>query len=150
MLRDIYNRWYLKPILKAFGAIPIARGHSTEALATVNQLLKDGGVVCLFPEGALTRDGKTGKFHSGYERTVEGVENGFIVPFYLDGLWGSTFTHAEGEPGKSIWSRRDLTVAFGETLPLSTRAEALKRKVLELCPKALEGYNRSTICLAAE
>lgn len=150
MLRDIYNRWYLKPILKAFGAIPIARGHSAEALATVNKLLKDGEVVCLFPEGALTLDGKIGKFHSGYERTVEGIEKGVIVPFYLDGLWGSAFTHAKSGSGKSLWRRRDLTVAFGETLPLSTKAEALKQKVSALSPKALGDYNKSTICLAAE
>src|SRR5690606_7168796 len=73
MQREIYNRWYLKPLLNRLGMIPISSGNSKEALSRINTLLRNGEVVCLFPEGAISRNGHLGKFHSGYERTIEGV-----------------------------------------------------------------------------
>ncbi len=90
MLRAIYQRWYLKWFMDFFGVVPISAGQSAEALAEINELLRAGEVVCLFPEGAISRNGQLGEFKRGYERAVEDVE-GVIVPFYLRGLWG-TFT----------------------------------------------------------
>ncbi|WP_419600524.1 1-acyl-sn-glycerol-3-phosphate acyltransferase, partial [Thiolapillus sp.] len=37
MDRGIYQRWYLKGFLKFFGVIPIAAGHSREALEQIAQ-----------------------------------------------------------------------------------------------------------------
>lgn len=56
MHREIYQRWYLKWFLDLFGVIPIAGGHSKQALEQINQLLRDGEVVCLFPEGSISRN----------------------------------------------------------------------------------------------
>src|SRR5690606_9188180 len=67
MLRSIYEQWYLKPFLKFFGVIPISSGQSKEALQKINDFLKAGEVVCLFPEGAISRTGSLGLFHAGYE-----------------------------------------------------------------------------------
>lgn len=143
MLRRIYDTWYLKPLLKAFGVVPIAAGQSEEALRTINGLLKAGECVCLFPEGAISRNGHLGKFHTGYERTLEGVEGGVIVPFYLHGLWGSSLSRAdEGlRVARAPDFRRDLIVAFGEPLPLQTGAKALKQKVIELSLRAWQAYS---------
>ncbi|MFV0276251.1 MAG: MFS transporter, partial [Parahaliea sp.] len=94
MLKRIYDTWYLKPLFRVFGVVPIAAGQSEEALKTINALLRAGECVCLFPEGAISRNGHLGKFHTGYERTLEGVEQGAIVPFYLHGLWGSSLSRA--------------------------------------------------------
>ena len=74
MHRGIYQRWYLKGFLDLVGVIPIASGHSKEALIRVNELLREGEVVCLFPEGTISRNGQLGEFKKGYEKTVEGVE----------------------------------------------------------------------------
>ncbi|KEA61744.1 putative 2-acylglycerophosphoethanolamine acyltransferase [Marinobacterium lacunae] len=143
MARNYYDTWYLKPFLKAFGAIPISSGSSREALASVNESLKKGEVVCLFPEGGISRTGQLGEFKSGYERTVEGVEKGAIVPFYLRGLWGSRLSRSHSEKlreNTSGGSKRNVIVAFGEPLPLDTKADQLKQKVSELSITAWEGY----------
>ncbi|MBR9885713.1 MAG: acyl-[ACP]--phospholipid O-acyltransferase, partial [Oceanospirillales bacterium] len=143
MARNYYDTWYLKPFLKAFGAIPISSGSSREALASVNESLKKGEVVCLFPEGGISRTGQLGEFKSGYERTVEGVEEGAIVPFYLRGLWGSRLSRSHSEKlreNTSGGSKRNVIVAFGEPLPLDTKADQLKQKVSELSITAWEGY----------
>lgn len=145
MLRRIYETWYLKPIFKLFGVVPIASGQSKDSLSTINTLLKAGEVVCLFPEGAISRNGQLGKFHSGYERTIEGVEDGVIVPFYLRGLWGSTFSRAsEGlRDSRAPSLRRDLIVAFGKPLPIDTTADMLKQKVFDLSISAWESYTKA-------
>ncbi len=144
MLKRIYETWYLKPFLKMFRVVPIASGQSKESLATINELLKAGEAVCLFPEGAISRNGQLGKFHSGYERTVEGVEGGVIVPFYLRGLWGSRFSHADEHlrDSRSPSLKRDLIVAFGKPLPIDTQADQLKQKVFELSITAWEAYTK--------
>jgi acyl-[acyl-carrier-protein]-phospholipid O-acyltransferase / long-chain-fatty-acid--[acyl-carrier-protein] ligase len=142
MQRQIFELWFLKPIFKAFGAVPIASGQSADSLRTVNALLKNGEVVCLFPEGAISRNGHLGKFHRGYERTVEGVENGVIIPFYLRGLWGSAWSRAnEGlRNARASALRRDIVVAFGEPRAIDTPAEVLKQHVFELSISAWENY----------
>ncbi len=131
--REIYNLWFLKPFLKAFGAIPIASGNSKSALNTINQLLLKGEVVCLFPEGAISRTGQLGEFRQGYERTIEGVQ-GSIVPFYLHGLWGSRLSRASSKlnENRSRGLKRNILVTFGEPMPITTKAHQLKQKVAEL------------------
>ena len=145
MQRGIYQTWYLKPFMKAFGVIPISSGRSVDSLRAVNERLRSGEVVCIFPEGAISRNGHLGKFHTGYERTVEAVEGGVIVPFYLRGLWGSALSRAsEGlRKARSAALRRDIIIAFGEPLPIDTSADYLKQKVFELSISAWEAYSNS-------
>ena len=142
MLKRIYDTWYLKPFFRAFGVVPIAAGQSQQSLQTINTLLHAGECVCLFPEGAISRNGQLGKFHTGYERTLEGVKDGVIVPFYLHGLWGSSLSRAdEGlRQARAPDLKRDLIVAFGPALPLDTTAKQLKQKVFELSITAWQTY----------
>jgi len=145
MLRSIYETWYLRPFFKLFGVVPISSGHSRDSLQTINELLRKGEMVCLFPEGAISRNGQLGKFYSGYERAVEGVESGVIIPFYLRGLWGSKFSRAdEGlRDSRAPSLRRDIIVAFGKPLPLETKVENLKQKVFDLSIGAWESYTKT-------
>ena len=134
MLRSIYERWYLKPFFKFFGAVPISAGNSKTSLETVNACLKNGEVVCLFPEGAISRNGHLGQFRTGYERAVEGVD-GVIVPFYLRGFWGSWLSRSRSgklHSNTASGLRRDIIVAFGRPLSIDTKADDLKQKVFEL------------------
>lgn len=149
MQREIFNLWYLRPFLHRLGMIPISSGNSKEALARINELLKKGEVVCLFPEGAISRNGHLGKFHSGYERTIDGADNAVIVPFYLRGLWGSSFSRAAGKLraetsllGRTLSRRRDIIVAFGKPLPATTKTTELKQKVFELSVSAWEKHTQ--------
>jgi acyl-[acyl-carrier-protein]-phospholipid O-acyltransferase/long-chain-fatty-acid--[acyl-carrier-protein] ligase len=129
--------------LDLFGVIPIASGHSKEALASINKLLKAGEVVCLFPEGSISRSGQLGEFKKGYERCVDGAE-GVILPFYLRGLWGSRFSRSSEklQQERQNRMRSDIIVAFGSPLPLQTPAHQLKQKVHELSIDAWEQHTQ--------
>ncbi|RZA00044.1 MAG: MFS transporter, partial [Moraxellaceae bacterium] len=145
MLRSIYEQWYLKPIFKFFGVIPISSGQSKESLQKINELLKAGEIVCLFPEGAISRTGSLGLFHTGYERVVEGVD-GVIIPFYLHGLWGSRLSRAGSEKLRKNTSRgirREVIVTFGAALPMNIKADELKQKIFELSFDAWEHQTQS-------
>ena len=136
MLASIYEKWYLKWFLKAVGCIPIAQGASSQqSLEQVAELLKHGKVVCLFPEGAISRTGHLGSFRHGYERACELVKDDVVIlPFYLRGLWGSQFSRSSEwlKKTRSKGLKRDLIVAFGQPLPKDTSADVLKRRIFDL------------------
>ena len=144
MHRAIYQRWYLRWFLDFFGVIPIAAGQSKEALQEINELLRAGEVVCLFPEGAISRNGQLGEFKHGYERTVEGVD-GIILPFYLRGLWGSRFSRSSDKlrEMRDNRLRRDVIVAFGKPLPVDTPAHELKRRIFDLSIEAWDHHTQT-------
>ncbi len=144
MERSIYERWYLKWFLSRYKVIPIASGHSREALAQVRELISAGEVVCLFPEGAISHTGQIGEFKRGFERACEGAD-GVIVPFYLRGLWGSRFSRSTDKM-KSIRRsvlKRDVIVAYGKPMPIDSDAVAVKKKVTELSIHAWERHTQT-------
>ncbi len=130
--RVFYDKWYLRPFLKFFGAIPISSRGSKDAFKAVIEKLEQGKIVCIFPEGALTRNGHLGKFQRGYERITREIDVP-IIPFYIRGLWGSRFSHAHAKLKHNVSIReRDIGVSFGKALPSSTKASELKRVIFEL------------------
>lgn len=133
MIRNIYERWYLKWFLDIFDVIPISGGASKSALAKVEQYLNNGEVVCLFPEGAISRTGHLGEFQRGYEKAAQEAK-AVILPFYLHGLWGSWFSRSSEKLKtlRSTGNKMDIIVAFGKVLPADTKAEELKKQVFEL------------------
>lgn len=143
MHRSIYERWFLKWFLDIYRVIPISGGMSRNALNKVTELLNEGKVVCLFPEGSISHTGQLAEFKKGFERACEDA-NGVIVPFYLRGLWGSRFSRSSSRM-KSLRAdglQRDVIVAFGKQLPISSNAETVKKKVLELSIHAWEKHTR--------
>ncbi len=144
MHKRIYEVWYLTWFFKLFGCIPIERGASSQAsLDAVAELLNAGKVVCLFPEGALSRTGHLGEFRRGYERAAAQCdENVLIQPFYLRGLWGSQFSYSSEKLKRYShdgW-KRDVIVAFGRPEAISTKADQIKRKIFDLSVSSWQHY----------
>jgi 1-acyl-sn-glycerol-3-phosphate acyltransferase len=92
-------------------AIPIAP-HKEDpatyesAFAQAVQVLREGGVLGIFPEGALTRDGRMAEFKGGIMKIIEqaraeGVDAP-VVPVALVNLWGSFFSRIELRGGKPV------------------------------------------------
>jgi acyl-[acyl-carrier-protein]-phospholipid O-acyltransferase / long-chain-fatty-acid--[acyl-carrier-protein] ligase len=134
MERGIYERWYLRRFLDFFGVVPISGGASREAIEAVTRLLDEGEVVCLFPEGTISRNGQLSEFKHGFERSARAAGTGVILPFYLRGLWGSRFSFAREKlrANRREGRVRDVIVAFGQPLPRDATAEQVKQAVLEL------------------
>jgi 1-acyl-sn-glycerol-3-phosphate acyltransferase len=80
-------------------AIPIAPQREDpaayeRAFATARQVLDDGDLLCIFPEGAITRDGSLGEFKGGVMKILQ-THPVPVVPLALTNLWGSFFSRVE-------------------------------------------------------
>ncbi len=139
MTRRIYDQWYLRWFLRWFQVIPISGVSSREAMEEVRRRLENGEVVAIFPEGRISYNGQLGEFKRGFELIMKGLKNP-IVPFYLHGLWGSTFSRAESRYRlvSKTGTRRDIGVVFGEPLPPDATAHQVKQAVKALSMKAWE------------
>ncbi len=96
--------------------------------------LAEGELVCIFPEGGISRDGKLAPFRHGIEHIVERSPVA-VVPVALVGLWGSFFSRKGGRamsrPFRRFWSR--VTVRVGEAMPPeAVTAQAVAERVAEL------------------
>ncbi|RDE18293.1 MFS transporter [Motiliproteus coralliicola] len=153
MLKAIYDKWYLNWFFKMVGCLPVQQGAgSRDALVKVSEALDNGEVVCIFPEGTISRTGHLAEFRKGFERACAQTENDMqIVPFYMRGLWGSQFSRSSERlkrlSGKGI--RRDLVIAFGEPLAKDTGADIVKRRVFDLSVSSWEAH-ASTLPTLAE
>jgi 1-acyl-sn-glycerol-3-phosphate acyltransferase len=83
-------------LFKQGKTIPIAPEHQDKALMEraferIAQELRDGEIVCIFPEGKLTKTGELNTFRGGIERIVRETPVP-VVPMALKGLWGSMFS----------------------------------------------------------
>jgi 1-acyl-sn-glycerol-3-phosphate acyltransferase len=100
----MYHYFFKMPGIHIFAeaakAIPIAPAKEDAALKeksfdAISAALKEGHVVCIFPEGGITSDGQLMPFRPGVERILARDP----VPVYLmglNGLWGSFFSRVGG------------------------------------------------------
>ena len=105
-----------------------------QAFREAGRELDGGEIVCVFPEGQLTRTGTIAAFQRGLERIVKGRTTP-IIPIYLDRLLGSVFAPV---------SRRRLperipypvTVSIGRPMPPDASLFELRQAISELGQEA--------------
>ena len=105
-----------------------------QAYDRIAEELDEGELVCIFPEGRITSDGKLSPFRQGIERIIERTPAP-VVPIALIGLWGSFFSRKDGKamtrPFRRFWS--PITVNVGMPVPPEeVTAEAVAQRVAEL------------------
>lgn len=143
MDRTIYEKWYLKFFLDFFKVIPVSSRRVKEAAETVKEYLNAGEVVCIFPEGAISRNGQLGEFKQGFELMAREA-NAVIVPFYLRGMWGDKFSRSSSKFKEAKKSKkRDIILAFSESIDISSTASEVKQKVFELSFSSWERHTEN-------
>jgi acyl-[acyl-carrier-protein]-phospholipid O-acyltransferase / long-chain-fatty-acid--[acyl-carrier-protein] ligase len=132
-----FERPAARQLLKLLGAIPISASGGPRvllrAMREAGRYLDAGEVVCIFPEGQITRTGALLPFRRGFERIIKG-RNAVLVPVHLDRLWGSIFSFSSG---RFVLKRPEripypVTVAFGAPLPPGTPIPKVRAAVQEL------------------
>ncbi len=138
MARDMFAklRW-LRPIFKVGGVIPISMNDSprelVRSLRDARAALDEGYMVVIFAEGGLTRTGNLRAFRRGFEHILKGSHYP-IVPVHIGGAWGSLFSFYHGQLVRrwGMLGRYPVTIQFGDHLPSTAEAPAVRAAVLEL------------------
>jgi len=109
------HRIFKVPVLgglfKLAKAIPIAPQKEDpaayeRAFQEAVAVLREGDLLAIFPEGAITRDGQLQPFKGGVMKILdqaraEGIDPP-VIPMALTNLWGSFFSRIEQREGESV------------------------------------------------
>jgi len=143
MERQIYRNKWLNPLFRLMGVIPVSVVDGPRAvLASLKQAraeLDAGYMVCIFAEGALTRNGNIRAFKPGLERIVKGSSHP-VIPVYIGGAWGSVFSYYHGRLLGSLPNAipYPVSVIFGGPMPATSTSAEVREAVIELSAKSFD------------
>ena len=106
-----------------------------QAFARARRVLDEGELLCIFPEGAISRDGAMAEFKGGLMKLLE-TNPVPVVPLALQNLWGSFFSRAGGKAlsrpfRRGFFNRVDL-VAGEPVAPAAATPTSLRDRVAAL------------------
>jgi acyl-[acyl-carrier-protein]-phospholipid O-acyltransferase / long-chain-fatty-acid--[acyl-carrier-protein] ligase len=137
---NLDRRPWIQRLSNLFGAIPIDPTKPKKvvtALRTAREALQAGELVCIFPEGGLSRTGQVQAFKPGMMKILEGTEAP-VIPVYLEGLWGSIFSF-KGEKFFWKWPERlpyPMSIHFGPAVARPDQPHQIRQAVLALGAEA--------------
>jgi 1-acyl-sn-glycerol-3-phosphate acyltransferase len=133
-------------LFKLAGAIPIAPQKDdpatyAAAFAHAENVLTEGDLLGIFPEGGITRDGQVAEFKGGIMKVLE-RHPAPVIPMALQNLWGSFFSRVEDGKAMIRPFRRGLLTRVGLNVGQAVPAKAvspagLQREVSRLLGEKL-------------
>lgn len=146
----LVTAWWSRGLAKIMEAIPMRRSHKAarRAIKTARRALNNGELVCIFPEGGISRSGQLQKFRPGMLEILKDT-NAAVLPVYLDELWGSIFTF---RGGRLFWkwpqlSPRRVSIWFGQKLDRPKNIHEVRDAVQELGAAAATGRKQHAMVL---
>jgi len=136
-----FNNRFIRMLAKQWDTIMIMPTPKAivRAFREARQGLDDGDLVCIFPEGSISRSGQMQPFKPGLMKILHNADAP-VIPVYLDGLWGSIFSF---ERGKFFWKwpKRwpyPIDIHFGEPFTRPPDIQTVRREVERLGVQAVE------------
>jgi 1-acyl-sn-glycerol-3-phosphate acyltransferase len=144
MYYKIFQIPLLKFIFRNMKAIPIASAREDsdvmdQAFETVDAELAAGNIVCIFPEGALTRDGEIARFRPGIEKIIARRPVP-VIPVALGRMWGSWFSRQRDGGLRKVPGR--LFARVPVRIGKAVRPSEVTAARLELLVRTLRGDER--------
>ena len=141
--RRSYEKWYVRLILSQMNVIDLDLAHPEKAMAEAHESLLRGEAVVVFPENALSPTGNVNRFRLDYSAAIKDVPKLVLLPLYVQGLWGSSYSMASAGYQDIVHSGgRIVSVAFGKPVPVDCGNVQMLRSIQELSITAWEAYIR--------
>lgn len=140
MTYKIFRIPVLNFIFRTARTIPIAPAKEDAALlekayVEIEQALRNGELIGLFPEGSLTPDGEIQRFRPGIQKILAATPVP-VIPMAVRGLWGSMWSRRNTDMGRSRLPRRFRSrielVADAPMNGTSLDVAALERRTREM------------------
>ncbi|MCL4419742.1 MFS transporter, partial [Patescibacteria group bacterium] len=132
MERSIYDKKLIRPIMKLGRVIPVSSAAAKDAFRSAKKRLQDNEIVGVFPEGGISHDGNIGKIYPGFQIIAQGID-GVIIPFYIDGIYGSIFSRSpKRHIAMSNIVRRRIRIIYGAPLSMDSDAKTLHEAIIHL------------------
>ncbi len=146
MLRKFFDIPVFKKLFILMKSIPIDPKQGSESvvksLKMAKEQLQNDHIVCIFPEGKITRDGKMNEFRSGFETIMVDLDCP-VIPVYLHNVWGSVFSLEGSKIYRNLFKKNHgpITIQFGKPLTSDVKAAELEAAVRLLGGERIEEYN---------
>lgn len=144
MAREIYENPFIHWLVKRMNVIPVTANMGKERLEEFTRLcqkeINNGHLVCIFPEGQISRIGHLLEFKKGVEHIAEGI-NAPIIPIHLAGISGTPFSFDVGssKPNVNLRSfRKTISINIGKPISPEQSAFHLRQRVQELTSETFE------------
>jgi len=129
--KGLHENSFFDLVLRWSGTITISAQQPMEGIKRAVRALKAGELVCVFPEGHISRTGQLMEIKRGFELMARQA-NVPVIPAAIDGLWGSVFSFAGN---KYLWKSPRLKptpvyIAFGAPIPPEQATPAVARLAL--------------------
>lgn len=141
MYDKIYYNKAIHWILRRLNMIPISpsrigvKNNLKKFNKKCQEIINAGGIVVIYPEGTVSRNGHLLEFKKGMEHITSGI-NAPIIPMHVFGASGSPFTFSmqknEFNKFKLKNLRKKIIINIGKPLSNSTSSFLARQKVLEL------------------
>lgn len=123
--RNTFADWYQRWLSHGKSLININRRDPAPAMEEIHNALLNGEVVVIFPEGEVSKTPFISKFSLDYSKAIAGTE-AQIVPFYIQGLWGSRYSNASESVNRPQFFNRVISVGFSKPLPTDAAEEQIR------------------------
>jgi acyl-[acyl-carrier-protein]-phospholipid O-acyltransferase/long-chain-fatty-acid--[acyl-carrier-protein] ligase len=147
---ELLSSWWTRGLARIMGAIPIRSTPKATraAIKAARNALHAGELVCIFPEGGISRSGQLQSFKPGVLEIQRGT-GAPLIPVYLDELWGSIFSFRGGRffwKWPSGWPRR-VSIWFGPPVMDPRDIHQVRQAVQDLGAEAVCGRRQRTIAM---
>ena len=138
MHEDYYNHPMLNPLARLLGFIEVPTARRAKSMANmfedVKEALLAGELVCIFPEGRITRNGIMDEFKDGFLKMLPEGGNVPIIPIRLGMIWGSIFSYYYGKIRVRMPMElpHPASVTIGNPAPAGCTAFELRQLVSQL------------------
>jgi acyl-[acyl-carrier-protein]-phospholipid O-acyltransferase/long-chain-fatty-acid--[acyl-carrier-protein] ligase len=147
---ELLDTWRAHGFARLLGGIPIKPSPKStkQAIELSREAVKAGDLVCIFPEGGISRSGQLQRFKPGVLE-IQRDTGAPIIPVWLDEIWGSIFSF---RGGKFFWKwpslkPRRVSIWFGKPIYNPPDIHVVRQAVQDLGADAVSGRKQRTAAL---
>ncbi len=134
-----FKNFFLGIFFRTLNMVPVSSKWRHKALenfySSCQERVNNNNILCIFPEGQISRIGNLGEFKKGFTQIAKGI-NTPIIPMYIDNAIGTPLSHVACtdclKKFKIQSIQHPVRIKVGKPIPANTTAFSTRQIVQEL------------------